>query len=128
MYCTPKALRPAEGGGGVVLDILWFERDPEIEPDIQPVLVDQVILPAASVALVTDALIDEALNRRKPEVERMVAPPPTPPAAVRSMLGRARHVDGVGRSRAAREIRDEAEAAERRAEATKGRRARAGQS
>jgi len=122
MYCTPKGLRDTENGG-VILDILWFERDPEVEPDMQPVLVDQVLLPAASAALVTEAMVDEALNRRKPEVERMAAPPPTPPAAVRAMLGRARRVDGVGRSRAAHELRAEAEEATRLAEIAKAKRA-----
>ncbi|HBY45326.1 MAG TPA: hypothetical protein DEU95_06350 [Chloroflexi bacterium] len=121
MYCIVKGLRDTAGGGGVIVDLYWYDRDPEDELlTITPVLVDQIILPAMDATHVTAAMLDEALNRRRPEVERMVAPPPAPPAAVKAMFGRARHVDGVGRTRAVSEIRAESAEVARRAESGRG--------
>ncbi len=99
MYCIVKSLQETDGFGGVLVNVEWYERDPEEEPLLSPVLVDQFILPAPDTAHVTDTMLDAALNRRRPEVEKMTAPTPTPPAAVRAMLGRARVVPGVGQGR-----------------------------
>lgn len=115
MYCIVKNLQETPGFGGVLVNIEWYERDPEEEPLLGPVLVDQLILPAPDVAHVSDGMLDEALNRRRAEVERMVAPPATPPAAVRAMLGRARVVpgEGRGRTRAVAEVKAERAEVER---------------
>jgi len=120
LFCIPTQLRDTDNHSGVILDMTWYERDPEENPQQPAILVDQVVLPAISTAQVTEAMIDDAIERRRPEVERLTTPPAPPPAPVKALLGRARVADGSGRPRAAADLRAERAAAERRAEATKG--------
>lgn len=88
-------LRNAAPGAGVVIDIHWYERDPEVEPGLSPFLVDQDILPVPDVSQVTEAMIDACLARRQAHAEAHLNPG-DPQPRVRQMIGRARVVDERG--------------------------------
>lgn len=95
LYAIPKRLRDTNGSG-VICDIEWYASDPSNDRDLQPVLIDQILLPVPSVDRVTDADIAEAMERREPEVEREIAPQLNEPSSprARAMIGKSRRVEG----------------------------------
>ena len=94
LWAIPKRLRNTNGSG-VVLDIEWFDEDPDENRDANPVLIDQILIPVPSVDRVTDEDIRSALDQRKGEVEVQIEPPSVQPrAAVRAMMGKSRKPQG----------------------------------
>ena len=98
LYAMVRELR-GTNGSGVIVVIEWFDRDPGNDRDLQPILHDQVLIPAPDVASVTTEQLDAALVRREEELiaERAVAAASAPNAAVAEMVGHARRMRG-GRS------------------------------
>lgn len=87
MFARPKKLRPTDGHG-VILDLEWFDQDPGDDRDIQPVLIDQILIPAQSVEDVTAEVLDEAIARRLPSVEAEFGDTVEPPQETRAILGK----------------------------------------
>lgn len=93
MFAIVKGLRPT-AGSGVILDCEWYRSDPGDDRDARPDLIDSLLIPAPDILSVTDAMIDEALEIRMPQVEKELAPPEQPKAAVRAMLGKSHEIKG----------------------------------
>lgn len=90
VYARPQLPLKEIPGSGVLLNIAWYREDPGDDPD-KIANVDfwgQAIIPAPSVDVVTQEMIEDAIAAKVPEAEAELAPPAQPRAQVRAMLGK----------------------------------------
>ena len=89
MYHIVRAIRPAGAGQGVIVDVQWFDQDPDADREIMPRLNDQITIPAPSPAAVTMDQLDQAIERRAAEIEAELSAAP-PAADVAAIVGQPR--------------------------------------
>jgi len=124
MYYRLKQPFEAGPNGPVVLPIEWFVRDPDEDTSQTPVLVDQAQVMVPSISMLTQDIIDAAINERRDYAERYSASQgKTLPAEAQVMVNRTRFTSGVGRSVAVAEMKAVQAEEARRAEARQAARA-----